>query len=143
MQFSNTCLNLVMRFEGLRTTAYVCPSGVLTLGYGHTKDVKEGQTITRDGAVNLLKQDLAEFSDKVTELLDGAYVTQDQFDALVSLAYNIGVSALAKSTLLKHVKTRNYRAAAAEFEKWVYGSGKVLPGLVKRRKAERELFETI
>lgn len=141
MKASDACVQLIKTFEGLSTTAYVCPSGALTIGYGRTKDVKEGQTITRDGAVNLLKQDLAEFSDKVTELLDGAYVTQNQFDALVSLAYNIGIGALAKSTLLKHVKAGNYRAAAAEFEKWVYGGGKVLPGLVKRRQAERELFE--
>ena len=142
MQFSNACLNLVMKFEGLSTTAYRCPAGVLTLGFGHTKDVKPDQKITKDGAVALLKEDLAEFSAQVTNLLDGAYVTQGQFDALVSFAFNLGIGKLATSTLLKNVKAGNYSGAAGEFERWVFAGSKQLPGLAKRRAAERALFES-
>lgn len=134
-------LDLIRRSEGCRLTAYRCPAGVWTVGYGHTgPDVTEGMTITQERAEELLAADVAEFEKRVQQLVT-APMTQGQFDAMVSFAYNVGLNAFAASTLLRKFNAEDYDGAAAEFARWNRGGGKVLPGLVARRNEERAMFE--
>lgn len=139
MRTSDKGIDLIKAFEGLRLNAYRCPAGVPTIGYGHTKDVVMGTKITAEDAEELLRGDLEVFEDGVAEAVKLS-LTQGQFDALVSFSFNLGVGALRKSTLLKKLNMGDIEGAADEFLKWNRAGGKVLPGLVKRRKAERELF---
>ena len=146
MQTSETGLKLIAQFEGCELTAYKCPAGVLTIGYGHTgKDVKPGMTITEDTAFELLGKDIMKTETVVNKLLSRQIaqgnITQGMFDALVSFAYNCGTGNLQKSTLLKKVLANPQDSSIAnEFAKWNKAGGKVLPGLVKRRKAEVEQY---
>jgi len=145
MKISSCGLDLIRHFEGLYLTAYLCPARVWTIGYGHTglthKDgtVKYGRVITESEAVKLLAHDMQKFEERVNRLVK-VPLTQDEFDALVSFDFNTG--ALHRSTLLKKLNQGDKKGAAAEFAKWTRGGGKVLSGLVRRRKAERHLFET-
>ena len=100
MKITNEGINLIKKFEGLRLEAYLCPAGVWTIGYGHTKGVKKGQVITQLEADNLLKEDLSSFEKGVTSLIK-SNINQNQFDSLVSFAFNLGLSNLKSSTLLK------------------------------------------
>ena len=137
---SKNCTNLVKRFEGLSLKVYICPAGVLTIGYGHTEAVKPNQPdITEEDAEDLLYDDLEKFSVGVSRLVK-VTLNQSQFDALTSLAFNIGIGAFRCSTLLRLLNANDFAGAAEEFPKWNRGAGKVLPGLVNRRAAERELF---
>lgn len=146
MQTSETGLKLIAQFEGCELVAYKCPAGVLTIGYGHTgKDVKPGMTITEDKAFELLGQDIVKTETVVNRLLSSQInvgnITQGMFDALVSFAYNCGTGNLQKSTLLKKVLANPQDSSIAnELAKWNKAGGKVLSGLVKRRKAETELY---
>jgi lysozyme len=145
MKVSPAGLDLIRHFEGLFLKAYLCPAKVWTIGYGHTglthKDgtVKAGRVITEKEAVQLLAHDMGKFEDRVNRLVT-VDLTQDEFDALVSFDFNTG--ALHKSTLLRKLNQGDKRGAAAEFSKWTRGGGRVLPGLVRRRKSERHLFES-
>lgn len=132
---------LIMNAEGLRLEAYLCPAGVWTIGVGHTGDVKEGDKITRHQAETILEYDLQRFEQAVTKAAPRA--TGPQFDAMVSLAFNIGIAAFEKSGLLKAHLAGQHRNAAIEFGRWVHGGGKILPGLVKRRAAEAALYLTV
>jgi lysozyme len=143
MKVSSNGLALIKQFEGFRAQAYICPAGVLTIGYGSTgKHVKRGQVITEAEATALLIKDAARFERAVNAL--GLKLTQNQFDALVSLAFNIGTGNFASSTLVKRLKVGDMAGAAAQFAAWnkarVNGVLKVLPGLVRRRAAEAALF---
>ena len=141
MNTSKLGLNLIKGFEGFRARAYVCPAGVLTIGYGHTgKDVKPGMTITEPRGVELLAQDVGRF-ERAVERLVKVPLAQNQFDALVSFTYNVGEGNLQSSTLLKKLNAKDYSGAAAQFDRWNRGGGKVLTGLVRRRAAERKMFE--
>jgi lysozyme len=122
-------------------TAYKCPAGVWTIGWGHTgPDVVSGSTITLQRAEELFREDASKFERAVTRLIaGGAATTQGQFDAMVSLAYNVGEGRLAKSTLLKLHRRGNYEGAAAQFALWNKSQGRVLPGLTRRR-ADETLF---
>ena len=129
-------LNLIKKYEGCKLTSYVCPAGVLTIGYGHTgKDVKPNQTITKKKAISLLKKDLARFERHVQSYNYIYEWTDNEFSALVSFAYNIGnidqLTAYGK-------RTRSQIRSA--MLKYVKANGKTLAGLVKRRKAELKLF---
>lgn len=141
MQTSNNGINLIKRFEGLRLEAYRDSVGIPTIGYGHTHGVKMGDVITGAQADDFLREDL-----KVAELTINTNakvkLTQGQFDALASFVFNLGSGNFVKSTLLKKLNTGDYAGAADEFGKWVNAGGKKLPGLVKRRAAEREVFLT-
>lgn len=139
MVISPAGLEMIKRFEGLRLTAYQCEAGRWTVGYGHTEDVHEGATITAHQADVMLEVDVSHFEAAVEGLLE-VPVNQHQFDALVSFAFNLGSGALGRSTLLKKLNACDFAGAADEFGKWVYAGGRVSPGLVKRRAAERELF---
>lgn len=139
MKTSPKGINLIKQFEGLRLVAYKCPAGVLTIGYGHTKGVKPGDTTTAEYAEQLLISDL-----KTAETVVGREcptLNQNQFDALVSFVFNCGEGNFRKSTLLKCVKANpdgmNIRT---ELARWNKADGSVLPGLIRRRKAETELY---
>lgn len=134
----------IMRHEGVRLDAYRCPAGIWTIGCGHTTSagppaVTPGMTITAQESDEILANDLATFERVVNNAVK-APLMQNQFDALVSLAFNIGGGAFAKSTLVKRLNERDYRGAADQFTVWNKARGKVVRGLVKRRAAERALF---
>jgi lysozyme len=134
--------DLIKKFEGLRLEAYYCPAGVLTIGYGHTgRDVKLYQKITKERAEALLDSDLAKFEYGVSEAVT-APLTDNQFAALVSFAYNVGLAAFRKSTMLKLINAKKLDAAGGEFGKWVKAGGVPVMGLVKRRKAELALWNS-
>ena len=140
MKISAAGIELLKQFEGCRLTAYQDSVGVWTIGFGTTTGVKEGQTISQVKAEEYLRFDLAIFEKAVTESLK-VPVNQNQFDALVSFTYNVGVSAFRSSTLLNLINEKtDKKVVAAEFSKWVKAGNQTLPGLVSRRKAESELF---
>lgn len=129
-------LNLIKKYEGCRLTSYICPAGVLTIGYGHTgKDVKPNQTISKKKAINLLKKDLARFERHVQSYNYIYEWTDNEFSALVSFAYNIG-----NIDQLTAYGTRSRSQIRSAMLKYVKANGKTLAGLVKRRKAELKLF---
>ena len=129
-------LNLIKKYEGCRLTSYICPAGVLTIGYGHTgKDVKPNQTITKKKAISLLKKDLARFERHVQSYNYIYEWTDNEFSALVSFAYNIG-----NIDQLTAYGTRTRSQIRTAMLKYVKANGKTLTGLVKRRKAELKLF---
>lgn len=140
MQISKAGLDLIKQFEGLYLKAYRCPAGVPTIGYGHTAGVAMGQTITQQQADDYLRRDVRQFERAVARLVT-VPLTQGQFDALVSFAFNLGEGALAQSTLLRLLNAGDYAGAAAQFDRWNKAGGRVLPGVVRRRAAERALFE--
>jgi lysozyme len=137
-------LATVKEFEGLRLKAYKCPAAVWTVGYGHTSaagapNVTPDLVITKEDAEEILARDMEQYEDGVRKYVKVG-LTQGQFDALVDFAYNAGVGALAKSTLLKKVNAGKFDEVPAEFMKWTKGGGKELPGLVRRRRAEVKLW---
>lgn len=137
-------LALVKQFEGCSLTAYPDPGSggePYTIGYGHTGDVTPGQTISQAQADELLASDLVRFEEGVDNLI-WRNLTPNQFSALVSFAYNVGLGALAGSTLLHDVNAGDFGSAATEFGHWVYASGNEMAGLVRRRAAEATLFST-
>ena len=143
MRASNTLVEAIKRFEGFRGTAYKCPAGVWTVGYGHTGGVERGDKVTEGEAEILLRRDLAHFEAYVDSL--GVTSRQHCFDALVSFAYNVGCDALGGSTLLRKIRSCAPDAEVrAEFMRWVYATVKgektKLPGLVKRRKWEADRY---
>lgn len=138
-------LSLIKQFEGRRLRAYLCPAGVLTIGYGHTSaagppEVKRDMAISAEEAERIFRADIDLFENKVEKLVKGVKLTPSQFDALVSLAFNIGVGAFARSTLLKKLKRGDLEAAPAEFMKWNKVGGKASTGLTRRRRAEAALW---
>lgn len=139
MLLSENGKNAIKAFEGLYLTAYRCPAGVLTIGWGCTEGVYEGMMITLDQAEQMLDRELAKFVKAVNDLVD-VPLSQNQFDALVSFSYNVGIAALQRSTLLRKLNAGDYAAVPAELARWNKGGGKVLSGLVKRRSAEAALW---
>lgn len=139
MRVSDICFNKIQEFEGLRLTAYKCPAGVWTIGFGHTKGVKMGQTITKAQAETLLRGDLLPCEEYVRGL--NLELTQGQFDALVDFCFNLGTAALQRSTLLQKIRTKaDELTIRNEFAKWVNAGGVRLQGLVKRRAWEADRF---
>lgn len=136
MKISETGLNLIKSYEGCKLTAYKCPAGIWTIGWGHTgKDVKEGLVISKDYADKLLVEDMAKYEAKVMKYHEAYKWNQNEFDALTSFAYNVG--SIDQLT----AKGQRTRAEIAEkILQYTKGGGIVLPGLVRRRKAERELY---
>ncbi|MBV8645110.1 MAG: lysozyme [Candidatus Eremiobacteraeota bacterium] len=136
-------LALIKEFEGLELRAYPDPGtggDPWTIGYGHTgPDVHPGLTWTQAQADAALKRDLERFEKGVNDSISRA-LNSNQFSALVSFTYNVGIGALRESTLLKLVNAGDFTGAADQFGKWVNGGNGPLPGLVRRRTAERALF---
>lgn len=141
MKMSEKGIEFLIKEEGERLTSYLCPAGVWTIGVGHTgKDVKEGIVITKEKSRNLLKQDLKRFETCVDTNISYA-LKQHEFDALVSLAFNIGCEAFRLSTLRKKINSFSpNEEIIAEFRKWRKGGGKILPVLVARREREIKLY---
>ena len=139
MKTSEQGLLLIRKFEGLKLEAYKCPAGVWTIGYGHTGNVKKSDKITIAQAEELLKNDLKYFESAIFDYVK-VPLLQNQFDALVSFIYNVGVGAFSGSTMRVFLNSKQYSAAAEQFDKWIYSKGVILNGLVKRRNAEKELF---
>ena len=144
MKTSSNGTSLIKEFEGFVASAYLCPAKVWTIGIGTTvypngTKVKKGDKCTQEQALEYLQHDLKSFEKTVNESVK-VPLSQNQFDALVSLAYNIGSGAFKNSTLLKKLNAKDYAGAADQFLVWNKGSGKVLKGLVRRRDAERALF---
>ena len=137
-------LELIKAHEGLRLSAYRDSGGKLTIGYGHTGDVQASDVISAHQADALLEVDVASVEAAVRRLVR-VPLTQGQFDALVSFVFNLGPGRLAESTLLVKLNAGDYAGAAKEFDRWTKGTfrGKKqsLPGLIRRRAAERALFE--
>lgn len=142
MELSQKIKQMIKGWEGCKLTAYRCPAGVLTIGYGHTgADVTPDKTITQEEADRLFDADVRKFAEKVAPLFSGVVLNNNQFDALVSLSYNIGSLSVKAPTLLRKVKANpNDPSIRAEFLKHVNarvnGVLKQLPGLMKRRTAE-------
>ena len=138
-QVSQRGIDLIKLHEGLRLRSYLCPANVWTIGYGHTGNVTNNQVITSEQAESILKSDLKRFELGVMNAVK-VDLNQNQFDALVSLAFNIGLGAFTGSTLVRLLNAGDYNGAAGQFERWNQGGGKVLQGLVRRRDDERALF---
>lgn len=144
MKVDSAGIDLISQFEGLRLNAYDDGVGVWTIGWGTTVypngvKVKKGDKITLDQAKQYKSHDLAKFEKAVNDVVK-VPLNQNQFNALVSLAYNIGVSAFTNSTLVKRLNEGNYKAAADQFLVWVNAGSKRMQGLVNRRNKEREVF---
>ena len=139
MNLSPAGLDLIKTFEGLRTRAYLCPAGVWTIGYGSTgRHVAEGLVVTAEQAEEMLRGDLLRFEEAVRH--HALPASQGQYDALVSLVFNIGITAFARSTLLRRHRAGDHQGAAVEFGRWDKVRGRALPGLARRRAAERRLY---
>ena len=141
MKTNQAGIDLIKRFEGCKLEAYRCPAGVLTIGYGTTRGVYEGMKITQSIAEKMLTDDLEAIETRLSNL--NLKVNENQFSALVSFIYNLGFGNFLNSTLFGKVKNNAKDLSIKfEFERWVKAGGKVLPGLVKRRAAEWELFNS-
>lgn len=146
MRITRKGIDLIKKYEGFSKIPYVCPAGVPTIGYGNTfytdgkKVTMADKPITEAQAEQLLVVLVDSFADKVTKLLK-QQLNENQFNAVVCFAYNVGTGALAKSTLLKKINANpNDKAIRDEFLKWNKAGGKVLNGLVKRRLEESDLY---
>lgn len=147
MNTSRDGIKLIKEFEGLRLSAYRCAAGVLTIGYGHTSaagepTVKPGMRITEAEAEAILIRDLKQYEDAVSAAVKRP-LTQGQFDACVSLCYNIGAGAFARSTVVRRINAGRMADVPAAFMMWTKGGGKELPGLVRRRRAEAALWRSL
>ena len=136
-------LALIRSCESFSPKIYLCPAGKPTIGYGHV--VRGGvdrfpQPISREQAEALLVEDLAPVEIYLRAVFPD--LRQGEFDALASFCFNVGLGAFEKSTMFTCLKAGDKSGAASQFARWVHGGGKVLPGLVKRRAAERDLFLT-
>lgn len=143
MKASNRIKEFIKQHEGLRLRSYLCPAKVWTIGYGHTgADVVRDMTITHAQAERLFEADLAAFEADLAPRVAPLSLSQGQYDALLSFAYNVGIRALLTSTLWRKVKANvNDPTIADEFKRWVYAGGVKLPGLINRRKGEAKIWQ--
>lgn len=140
MKASEKAIALIAEYEGFRGSAYKCPAGIWTCGYGHTLGVTAGVTCSKEQALAWLAEDVGG-AEKYVSALVKVPLSQNQFDALVSFVFNLGAGSLKSSTMLRLINAGNYSQAANEFGKWVMAGGKTQPGLVRRRAAEKKMFE--
>ncbi|WP_039904868.1 lysozyme [Acetobacter tropicalis] len=140
MDIPETLVELVAEFEGFKAEAYQDIGGVWTCGYGTTgPDIHKGTTFTKEEALQRLSETLQSIWNQIEQKTSIA-LTSKQMEALSSFAYNLGTSALFKSTLWKYLEEGEIEQAAQEFPKWSHVNGKVITGLLKRRVKEQELF---
>jgi len=138
MKISETGINIIRDAEQLKLTAYLCPAGKWTIGYGHTLRVKQEDRITPEQAEQMLRTDLLWVEDTLNTL---GNFTQNQFDALASFVYNFGTPKFLNSTLLKKIQANAEKSEIIkEWRKWIYAGGKIQYGLIKRRQKEIDLF---
>ena len=140
MNISNEGISLIKKFEGCELEAYKCAAGVWTIGYGHTKDVREGMTISKEQADNMLLNELDIYCLHVEKAVE-VDLKQCEFDALVSWTYNLGPTNLNNSTMLKVLNDKDFNEVPHQLKRWNKANGEVLQGLVRRREAEALLFE--
>jgi lysozyme len=140
MNISVEGISLIKKFEGCELEAYQDSVGVWTIGYGHTKDVKQGDKINQDEAENLLEEEMPEYEGYINDMVEVS-LEQCQFDALVSWVYNLGPTNLSSSTLLKVLNEVDYDEVPFQIKRWNKAGGKVLEGLTRRREAEALLFQ--
>jgi lysozyme len=141
MKTSNKGVELIKKHEGLRLTSYICPAGKWTVGYGHTRTAHNNLTITEKQAEELLRSDLEITETAVTHMTKDIGLNQNQFDSLVSFAFNVGVTALRNSTLMRKINAdASEQEIREQFGRWIYADKKVLSGLVARRKDEADLY---
>lgn len=130
----------IARFEGFKARPYTCPAGFPTVGYGHRlRDGEEYGTVTKEEALELLLADATREAAPVRKALT-RQPEQHEADALISLAFNCGGSAIAKSTLIRLLNAGDKVGASVQFDRWSKAGGRVIKGLARRRKAERQLF---
>ena len=141
MKTSEVGIELIKEFEGCRQVAYQDSVGVWTIGYGHTKDVYEGQLAVKKTIERWLQEDLEEFESYVSKLVK-VELNQNQFDALVAWTYNLGPTNLKESTMLRKLNYGDYESVPDEMRRWNKAGGEVLNGLVRRRDAEANLFSS-
>lgn len=141
-------IDLLIELEGERLEAYLCPSGIPTIGIGLTtypdgRKVKLGDKITKEQSREYLKQTLEQFEKQIVLLLDGLPLPRKSLDALIIFSFNVGISAFAKSTLLKEIKKNrnNLKEIERQFNRWIYSGDRVLQGLIIRRLKEYQLYE--
>jgi len=139
MNISKEGLSLIKKFEGCELEAYLCPAGVWTIGYGHTKDVKEGDKINKEEADYLLQEEMIEYESYINDFVE-VPLEQNQFDALCSWVYNLGPTNLKNSTMLRVLNEEKYADVPQEIKRWNKAGGEVLDGLIKRREAEAKMF---
>ncbi len=142
-QAEKKAVQLLKRFEGFRAEPYLCPGGYMTIGYGHRIYSDDWNSISLELAERILEADVSKFSATVVTILGEKVdeLSPNQIAALISFAFNVGISAFKKSTLLKKLfGGAPATEVADEMKRWVYSGGKVLPGLVERRRIEAELF---
>jgi len=138
-------LEVIKSFEGWSATPYLCPADIPTIGYGSTwgmngkRITMKHRAITKPEGDDLVRRELGHI-ERAIDVLITASLNQNQYDALVSFAYNLGTGNLQASTLRRKINLEDYDGAADEFPKWRKAGGRVLPGLVRRRAVERELF---
>jgi len=140
MQISEEGLSLIKKYEGCELKAYRCPANVLTIGYGHIKDVKEGDQITKEEANYMLQEEMIEYEGYVNDMVD-VELNQSQYDSLCAWVYNLGPTNFQSSTLLKVLNEGRYNEVPQEIKRWNKANGQVLNGLIKRREAEALLFQ--
>ena len=141
---SQNCYDLIKNFEGCKLEAYPDPAThgePITIGVGHTGGVKLGDVITKEQADEYLVNDVAHAANAVNQMV-AVSITQGEFDALCSFAFNLGIGNLKNSTLLKKLNSGDIQGAADQFLVWNKAAGKVMAGLTRRREAERALFLT-
>ena len=141
MSASKNLVDMIKEFEGFRAYPYTCPGGSLTIGYGNAIKPGEYNSISKEQAEVLLRKTISVFERGIKKAVK-VPLTQNQYDALVSFAYNVGMGAFRRSTLLKKLNAKDYQGAADELLRFTKSNGKVLRGLVKRRERERALFLT-
>ena len=141
MQISQSGLEMVKEFEGFRSEPYKCPAGVWTIGYGTTQGItKDTVPITEEAASRMLEDDLDLIASVVSKYLPE--LRPNQVDAVLSFVYNVGLDAFSRSGLCNAIRKNpdNFEVIRREFMRWIHAKGEVLPGLVKRRKAEADLY---
>ena len=140
MNISQEGISLIKKFEGCELEAYKCAAGVWTIGYGNTKDVKEGDSILKEDAESMLVHELQKYCNDV-DIAVKVDLKQNEFDALVSWTYNLGPTNLNSSTMLRVLNEGKHDEVPAQIKRWNKASGQVKQGLVRRREAEALMFE--
>lgn len=139
MKISDRGIEFIKTWEGCKLSSYQDVAGIWTVGYGRAKSIYPGMRITQRQADEFLAQDLLEVKREIEHLVK-VPLNQGQVDALHSFIFNCGAGAFAKSTLLKLLNKGDYTGAANEFIKWCHADGKIIEGLLRRRKAEKNTF---
>ena len=140
MKTTSKGIDIIKKYEGCKLSAYRCPSGVLTIGYGHTDNVRAGQHITQQEADDMLLQDILQREKQIDEVLT-ADLNENQYDAVISFVFNVGIGNFARSTLLKKINANpDDRSIRFEWLEWCRSGKRILEGLVRRREEEITLY---